>query len=263
MSTDLLQITFADTTLEVYQSKLFSYLVSTEEVAKGYGVTPQNIRKHKLEHKEELKEGEHFITSISVPLSENFNASNTDSSNSGTNCSSENTSNAYSSNRATNSNAENISNAHSPNRVTNCHAKTRYTKRILWTKLGVIYLGFFIKSERARNFRRFAADLVLGEAYSPPACVNDDTATLLKGVGLGVELTDLAPMHLINRVCYFRNLGLNQDETAKLTMLYPKTVSQIEAKLRELGVELKKIPHGPRRKADMQNALKLALKGGE
>ncbi|WP_265820946.1 hypothetical protein [Geovibrio ferrireducens] len=246
MSTDLLQITFADTTLEVYQSKLFSYLVSTEEVARGYGVTSHNIRQHKLQHKEELKEGEHFITSISVPLSENFNASNTDSSNS-----------------VSNTNTENTSNAHSPNRVTNCHAKTRYTKRILWTKLGVIYLGFFIKSERARNFRRFAADLVLGEAYSPPACVNDDTATLLKGVGLGVELTDLAPMHLINRVCYFRNLGLNQDETAKLTMLYPKTVSQIEAKLRELGVELKKIPHGPRRKADMQNALKLALKGGK
>ncbi|WP_022850639.1 hypothetical protein [Limisalsivibrio acetivorans] len=35
-----------------------------------------------------------------------------------------------------------------------------------WTKLGVIYLGFFIKSERAKEFRKFAADLVLNKLES-------------------------------------------------------------------------------------------------
>lgn len=34
-------------------------------------------------------------------------------------------------------------------------------QQLYWTKLGVIYLGFFIKSERAKQFRKFAADLVL------------------------------------------------------------------------------------------------------
>lgn len=34
---------------------------------------------------------------------------------------------------------------------------------ILWTKRGIIHLGFFITSERAKRFRKMAADLVLRE----------------------------------------------------------------------------------------------------
>lgn len=135
-----------------------------------------------------------------------------------------------------------------------------YYKRV-FNEEGLYLISMLARTAKAKEFRRAVAQLLkeLRQKQLNEAKIEAKQESL----HIGVELTDLAPMHLINRVCYFRNLGLNQDETAKLTMLYPKTVSQIEAKLRELGVELKKIPHGPRRKADMQNALKLALKGGE
>ncbi len=135
-----------------------------------------------------------------------------------------------------------------------------YHKRV-FNEEGLYLISMLARTAKAKEFRRAVAQLLkeLRQRQLNEAKIEAKQESL----HIGVELTDLAPMHLINRVCYFRNLGLNQDETAKLTMLYPKTVSQIEAKLRELGVELKKIPHGPRRKADMQNALKLALKGGE
>lgn len=46
--------------------------------------------------------------------------------------------------------------------VTNCDSdkKTPHNK-IFWTKRGIVRLGFFIKSERARMFRDWAEELVL------------------------------------------------------------------------------------------------------
>ena len=36
-------------------------------------------------------------------------------------------------------------------------------KTVLWTKRGIVRLGFFIKSERARMFRDWAEDLVINK----------------------------------------------------------------------------------------------------
>lgn len=51
--------------------------------------------------------------------------------------------------------------------VQNMNAGGPPIKRTLWTKRGVIRLGFFIRSERAKRFRDAAEDLVLREVSAP------------------------------------------------------------------------------------------------
>ena len=49
-----------------------------------------------------------------------------------------------------------------------CIRDSLQNKQILWTKRGIVRLGFFIKSERAKMFRDWAEDLVVNkidEAY--------------------------------------------------------------------------------------------------
>jgi predicted transcriptional regulator len=84
------------------------FLMTTKEVALGYGVTDYNIRQHKLQHQTELIEGKHFVIAVSIP------------------------------------NGGNI-----PHNA------------VLWTKRGIVRLGFFIKSERAKLFRDWAEELII------------------------------------------------------------------------------------------------------
>lgn len=89
------------------------FLMSTADVAKGYGVATATLRSHKADHLDELTEGKHFIRCVGK------------------------------------SNAR-------------CKS-TGYINRsqILWTKRGIVRLGFFIKSERAKIFRDWAEDLII------------------------------------------------------------------------------------------------------
>lgn len=52
--------------------------------------------------------------------------------------------------------------------VTNCHADPGNANPTQWTKLGTVYLGFFLRSERAKHFRAAAAKLVLAAANQRP-----------------------------------------------------------------------------------------------
>ena len=55
-----------------------------------------------------------------------------------------------------------------------CKSKGYKFKQIFWTKRGIVRLGFFIKSERAKMFRDWAEDLVINkidEAYQVQAQV--------------------------------------------------------------------------------------------
>jgi hypothetical protein len=90
--------------ISIRPSEVHEYLVTTKEVARGYGVSEALIRKHKERHADELLTSTHWTT------------------------------------------------------VTNSHGGEPAT---LWTKLGVITLGFFIRSERAKRFRAAAAQLIL------------------------------------------------------------------------------------------------------
>lgn len=98
--------------VQVIPSALHEYVMTTEQAALGYGVTPENIRQHKATKREELLEGKHWIT-VSNP---------------------------------------------------NGGADLTY-----WTKRGVIRLGFFIRSKRARLFRDKAEELVVREVEAPAA----------------------------------------------------------------------------------------------
>ena len=41
-------------------------------------------------------------------------------------------------------------------------------KKLFWTKRGVIRLGFFIKSERAKNFRNWIEDIIIEKISQTP-----------------------------------------------------------------------------------------------
>lgn len=112
------QFTVAENlTVTVEPNKEHEFLMTTSEVAKGFGISGGTIRKHKIEHCEELIEGKHFITCVhKLDV------------------------------RATKSNAG---------------TESATYKQTLWTKRGIVRLGFFIKSERAKLFRDWAEDLVI------------------------------------------------------------------------------------------------------
>lgn len=86
------------------------FLMTTKDVATGYGVNAKTIRGHQRRNQDDFVEDKHFIkgASISSPLLKN----------------------------------------------TQPHA-------VYWTKRGIVRLGFFIKSERARLFRDWAEDLII------------------------------------------------------------------------------------------------------
>ena len=123
-----------DLNVQVLPSGEHAFLMTTHEVAKGYGVDPSTIRSHKVLRKHELIEGEHFLSRV-----ENFNA------------------------------RENETNNLSPKGVENFHTlqKNVQPQQIYWTKSGVIRLGFFIKSERAKLFRDWAEAVVLQKLSAP------------------------------------------------------------------------------------------------
>lgn len=100
--------------VSVIQNKQHEFLISTKDVAFGYGVAEATIRSHKLLHKDEIIEGTHFIMSVSSSV-ENSNA----------------------------------------------RKKNLESTIILWTKAGVLRLGMFIKSERAKLFRDWAEQIIL------------------------------------------------------------------------------------------------------
>lgn len=96
-------VTFHTSSLQVVESTDHVFLLSSKDVANGYGISESVLRSHKNNQSDELIEGTHFIMT----------------------------------------------------RTANNAAKT------MWTKLGVITLGYFIKSEQAKEFRKWAASYVL------------------------------------------------------------------------------------------------------
>lgn len=104
-------ITIDRETIPVTPDPFHEYVLTTDQVAQGYGINPTTLRRHKTNHADELLEGKHWFTCV-----QNMNA-----------------------------------------RVGEGYAK----EQTLWTKRGVIRLGFFIRSERAKRFRDAAEDLIL------------------------------------------------------------------------------------------------------
>lgn len=96
-------------TVNVVPDERFEFLLSTRDVAAGYGVSMYAIRKIKERYADEFMEGKHFLGSVTI-----------------------------------------------------CHAaSTGASKGTMWTKKGIIRLGFFIKSARAKLFRDWAEELII------------------------------------------------------------------------------------------------------
>ena len=54
-------ITFYNTELHLKEHSTHEFLLSNKEVALGYGITANNLNKHKSEHADELIEGKHWL----------------------------------------------------------------------------------------------------------------------------------------------------------------------------------------------------------
>jgi prophage antirepressor-like protein len=81
-------------------------------------------------------------------------------------------------------------------------------KKIFWTKRGVIRLGFFIKSERAKKFRDWAEDLILSEIEAVPSLQKlEERAKLL-------EISE-KEFYIFERV--FFKLGITRPEELAIT----------------------------------------------
>ena len=105
-----------DVEIEVKPDVEHEWLLSTKDVAEGYGLTPNAINMAKARNSDELVEGKHFITT-----------------------------------------------------VTDCGSG----KKTMWTKRGVVRLGFFIKTPMAKEFRDWAEDYIVSVDWM--------TLCLLKG----------------------------------------------------------------------------------
>lgn len=103
-------------TVNVLPNEVHEYLMTSKEVAIGYGTSDYAVRATKLRHAEELIEGKHFVTAVT------------------------------------------ICNSNLPKKLRCAHNAT------MWTKRGIVRLGFFIKSKRARLFRDWAEELVIARA---------------------------------------------------------------------------------------------------
>lgn len=87
----------------------FEFLMTTKEVAHGYGVTEYAIRKNKFSLGDELIEGKHYVIAVTIG---------------------------------------------------NGGSKIPHNA-VLWTKRGVIRLGFSMRSHRAKLFRDWAEELIV------------------------------------------------------------------------------------------------------
>ena len=89
-----------DITIEVQPDVEHDWLLSTKDVAEGYGLSESGVKKAKERYLDELEEGKHFLM------------------------------------------------------VTNSHSENGNLKKLMWTKRGVVRLGFFIKTPMAHAIVR-------------------------------------------------------------------------------------------------------------
>lgn len=95
--------------VDVLPDDRHEFLLTTSDVAQGYGVCVSTIRKHLQNNPDDLREGRHFLRGVK--------------------------------------------------KLHTASAGATYTT--MWTKRGIIRLGFFIKSDRARLFRDWAEELII------------------------------------------------------------------------------------------------------
>ena len=125
MSKEMKMQVTAELAVSILPNAEHEFLMTTKEVAHGYGTSEYVIRRSKSDHSAELIEGKHFIKGV---------------------------------------------------RISDTLGKNAQPHQVFWTKRGIVRLGFFIKSERAKLFRDWAEDLIInvleaGENFLQPVPV--------------------------------------------------------------------------------------------
>jgi hypothetical protein len=158
--------------INVVPVKEYEYVISSREVARGYGVSESRVRHYPSEQENDLIEGKHFIRGGQILAALGDNAQ---------------------------------------------------PHQTFWTKRGVVRLGFFIKSERARIFRDWAEDLIIGEAE---ASADEYNAYL-------AELVEHAAAILGNRARLARRTGFSEGTLSDIChtdkRITPDTRRRVEA----------------------------------
>jgi predicted DNA-binding protein (UPF0251 family) len=162
--------------VEVRPNETHEFLMSTKEVAHGYGVSKYAIFKTLGRHTAELIEGKHFIKGVdilSTPPTKGVTILNDP-------CIS----------------------------VDYNEKNTTY-----WTKRGIVRLGFFIRSERARMFRDWAEDLIIATmefAEKKNANISNPPREYCKRAAVAGDVRTLEMLWLIDEALY----GVNRGELA-------------------------------------------------
>lgn len=158
---DLLDIKVSNSlTVQIIPNGEFEFLATSNEVAKGYGISVSSLRGHQNYHKDELIEDVHYVKGVRI--------SNT--------------------------------------------LKNKQPHQIYWTKAGIIRLGFFIKSERAKIFRDWAENVILQRLNAPKPLKDLPPATKRKHN----RITPERMIDILHDVCMIEDKELRQKIAAKL-----------------------------------------------
>lgn len=113
-------------TVNVLPNAQFEFLMTTKEVAVGYGTSEYVVRNTKMRHTDELIEGKHYVLGKDLYPE------------GGTKC------------------------PPLEKGITKCHTlDNAQPHQVFWTKRGIVRLGFFITSASAKLFRDWAEDLII------------------------------------------------------------------------------------------------------
>ena len=151
-------------TVNVLPNHVHEYLMTTKEVANGYGVTQYAILKNKLSLSSELVEGKHYVTAITI-------------GNSGLNI---------------------------PHNA------------ILWTKRGIVRLGFAMRSERAKLFRDWAEELIIAVDEQRNLFGDSPAQKRLTAKRNHNRLTQARLVDILADVCHIEDKTLRLSITNKL-----------------------------------------------
>lgn len=99
-------------TVTILPDSNHEFLMTTKEVATGYGIHTSTLRRHSQNHDDELTEGKHYLSNV---------------------------------------------------QILHGASKPGSSRTTMWTKRGIVRLGFFIKSRQARLFRDWAEELVISK----------------------------------------------------------------------------------------------------
>lgn len=127
LQAQLMPMTVADgLTVNILPNEQFEFLMTTKEVAHGYGTSDYVVRKTMLRHSDEFIEGKHYVLGKDLYQK------------GGTKC-------------------PTLENA-----VTKCHTLfNAQPNQVFWTKRGVVRFGFYITSKQGKLFRDWAEDLII------------------------------------------------------------------------------------------------------